>query len=208
MKVADPILSAKETVERLLAGIDQRAAEAETFRAELAEAVRVEFPAQEDVTAAAQRLDEAMAASDQGVHVRQAQERLREVREYGTRHKEEQQQAQRLRAAAAGVDQVLSEMVGAATSRLRVEAGRLLMDTGRGPTKFADLSTGERWTEALEIAAAALPRHGLLVAPQEAWEALDPVNRGIVANRVRHLGLVLLTAEATDGDLRAEVYDA
>lgn len=102
------------------------------------------------------------------------------------------------RDAAAATDEVLSGLVGRVTARLRVEAGRLVCDTDRGVEPFGELSPGERWRIALEIAAEQVGRGGLVTIPQEAWEALDPINRAEVADIAAKVGVLILTAEASD----------
>lgn len=122
------------------------------------------------------------------------------------RYEEAVGSAQMLRDAAQGVDQVLSDLVGAVTNRLRVEADRLVCDTHRGAEPFAELSPGERWRIALEIAAEQVGRGGLVTVPQEAWEGLDPVHRAEVAEIARQVGVVILTAEADASEqITAEV---
>jgi len=121
--------------------------------------------------------------------------------------------ASRYRDAAAATDGVLSDLVGKVTSRLRVEMGRLVCDTDRGAEAFGDLSPGERWRVALEIAAEQVGRGGLVTVPQEAWESLDPVNRSEVAAIASRVGVVILTAEADScssitPDVFGEVCDA
>lgn len=78
----------------------------------------------------------------------------------------------------------------------------------RGVTPYAELSAGERWRIALDVAVGALPSHGVLTVPQEAWEGLDPENRRLVAEHVRDRGVVLLTAEASEDDeVTASVFE-
>jgi len=104
------------------------------------------------------------------------------------------------------VDLVLSDIVARVTKRLRVEAGRLVCDTDRGAELLSDLSGGERWRLALEIAAEQVGQGGLVTVPQEAWEGLDPQNRTEVAEIARRVGVVLLTAEcANNAEIAAEV---
>lgn len=114
--------------------------------------------------------------------------------------------AQRLRKAAAAADSVLSEIV--ACESLRVEDGRLVTDTARGATYFADLSEGERWKIAIDLAADRVGEGGLIVIPQVAFESLDPTNREAIADHARRRRVNILTAEAADGELRAEAYAA
>ena len=114
--------------------------------------------------------------------------------------------AERLRDAARSTDEVLTGLVSQVTQKLRVEAGRLVCDTDRGVEPFAELSPGERWRIALEIAAEQVGPGGLVTVPQEAWEALDPVHREEVAEIARRVGVVILTAEAAENEeISAEV---
>jgi len=110
------------------------------------------------------------------------------------------------RDAAHATDDVLSSLVARVTRKLRVDGGRLVCDTDRGTEPFAELSPGERWRIALEIAVEQLGPGGIVTVPQEAWEALDPVNRSEIAAIAKQVGVVILTAEA-DGhqDIHVEV---
>jgi len=66
---------------------------------------------------------------------------------------EAERQESLLRNAAWGTDEVLNDLVSRVTKRLWVENGRLVCDTDRGAEPFGELSPGERWRIALEIAA-------------------------------------------------------
>lgn len=113
-----------------------------------------------------------------------------------------------LRRKAQQTQDVLSDIVGALNNcPLRVVDGGLVIDTKRGPTRFAELSHGERWRLSLDIAIAAVGENGLLVIPQEAWEGLDPKNRAAIAAQVKAAGVVVITAECADGPLSSEVFD-
>lgn len=140
----------------------------------------------------------ARAALERGVTVREALKRRRDAVAALEKVGAHATRAASLRAAAKGVDDVLSELVGRACSKLRVEAGRLILTTGRGKTYFADLSHGERWKLALDVAIDAVGRGGVLVCPQEAYEALDPTNRRMIADHLHGSGVVMFTAEASD----------
>jgi len=117
-------------------------------------------------------------------------------------------EAERLRDAAKGTDNVLSEAVAKLGTPLRVEAGRLVLDTARGATYFHELSHGERWRLGLDIATAVAGQRTVFTIPQGAWESLDPQNRAEIAQHVRAKGITVLTAESTGDDgLTAEVYE-
>ncbi len=57
---------------------------------------------------------------------------------------------------------------------------------------------------ALDVGVKEVGRGGVLAIPQDAWEGLDPENRSIIDSHARSIGVVVLTAEAAEGDLRAE----
>jgi len=108
-----------------------------------------------------------------------------------------QAKAQTLREAAKRIDDVLAEAI--ACPVLQVEAGRLVTKTVRGRTLFAELSEGERWRIALDIAADQVGDGGIITVPQSAWEGLDAVNRRAIAEHVKSRRVTLLTAEAQRG---------
>lgn len=113
-----------------------------------------------------------------------------------------------LRAAAAGTERVVLDAVRSVCGDdMEIRDGRLYVRTDRAQELFSELSQGERWRIALDIAVKAVGSSGLLVVRQEAFESLDPANRRAVADHARKLGVVILTAEAADGAIRAEVYD-
>jgi hypothetical protein len=111
------------------------------------------------------------------------------------------EEAKELREKAKQTDEVLSEIVAEIPAcPLRVIDGRLVTDTKRGATFYADLSAGERWRIALDIAIQAVGTGGLLVIPQEAWEGLDPANRAAIDAQAKGAQVVVLTAECSADD--------
>lgn len=163
-------------------------------------------PSDDEIAAAEAAVTEARQAVESGAIARRAAAAIQTADELDQQAARHIRRAARLREAAKGTDEVLSELVSATGSPLRVEAGRLVLTTHRGDTYFADLSHGERWKLALDIAIEAVGERGLLVVDQEAWEGLDPVNRAEIAEHVKGRGVVVLTAEATDDDeITAEV---
>ena len=127
------------------------------------------------------------------IHKASLVKRLEHAREQATRA---EGRAFVFRDAAHATDEVLSSLVSRVTKRLRVEGGRLVCDTDRGVEAFGELSPGERWRIALEIAVEQLGRGGIVTVPQEAWDALDPINRAEIAKIAKQVGVVILTAEA------------
>lgn len=116
--------------------------------------------------------------------------------------------ARQLRDAARGTERVVLDAVRAVSGDdVELHDGRLYVNTDRGRELFSDLSQGERWRKALDIAVKAVGASGLLVVKQEAYEALDPVNRREIAEYARKIGVVILTAECDVGEIRAEVLN-
>jgi DNA repair exonuclease SbcCD ATPase subunit len=115
-------------------------------------------------------------------------------------------QANDVRSRAKMVDEVLSEQVAKSCKELRVQAGRLVLDTRRGETYFADLSRGERYKLAIDIAIQHIGQNGLIVLPQEAWEGCDANVRKLIQEHAVERGVVIITAQcSTDDVLSAEV---
>lgn len=185
--------AAADRLKNAKASADAIAAAAKAVEEALPDAVTIV-----EVEAALADQRKARDAMERGVIVRQALKRTQDAEAALAKAGAHNRKAESLRNAAKGVDDVLSELVGRACSRLRVEAGRLILTTGRGKTYFADLSHGERWKLALEVAIDAVGRGGVLVCPQEAYEALDPSNRRAIAAQLAGSGVVLFTALASD----------
>ena len=164
-------------------------------------------PTTDEILSAAEALAEAHAAAEQGGKVRAAKEALAKADISAKAAAEHRKAAEHLRNAARGTDDVLSSVVAKSSKLLRVEAGRLVLTTKRGLTYFADLSEGERWKIALDVAIEAVGKGGLITAPQPAWEGLDNRNRKLINDHLQGTGVVLLTAEADDGELRSEVFE-
>jgi hypothetical protein len=114
--------------------------------------------------------------------------------------------AESMRRIARSTDSVLEQaLIDAGFDSIKVHDGRLCVESDRGLEPVSELSTGERWRLALDIAARSLPKGALLSVHQEGWQALDHDLRREVAVMVKERGLVIVTAEVDDGDIRAEV---
>lgn len=174
------------------------------LRAELERQIQeahVDPPSADALAAAAAELEAAKASQAKAAQQQvMAQQRERAdaliltAQEYADEAKE-------LREKARQTDEVLSEIVSEIPScPLRVIDGRLVTNTKRGATFYADLSAGERWRIALDIAIQAVGTGGLLVIPQEAWEGLDPANRAAIDAQAKGAQVVVLTAECSADD--------
>lgn len=165
----------------------------------------IEKPSQEDMTKAAAELQAAKALQSE-VATWQA---LALQKEKADALEEEcsgaTDEAVMLRRKAKQTEEVLSDIVSSIEGcPLKVIDGRLFTTTERGTTAYADLSMGEKWRIALDIAIAAIGERGLLVVPQEAWEGLDPQNREAIAEQVKSASVVIITAECADSSLEVE----
>ncbi len=150
--------------------------------------------------AARVRVTQCRESVERGALIRAAREKLSQAGLHRELESDYRKDAKRLREAANGVDGVLSGLVASLGTPLRVEAGRLVIGTKRGKTHYSDLSHGERWKLALDIAIETVGEGGIVTVPQEAYESLDPQNRAEIAKHVHGRKVVVLTAEASDDE--------
>lgn len=201
--------AAAEQVETKAQTVDTAQANRElltTLEAQVNEALPPEVSAA-DLVAAKEVITKARQAIEHGALCRNAVKQLAEADGQLNQAQQHLAAAQSLRSKGGDIDQVLSVAVAKACEALRVEAGRLVLTTDRGTTFFAELSQGERWTMALDLAIDQLGPDGILVIPQEAWEGLDDINRAAIADHVKARQVVVLTAECSlDEQVTAEVY--
>lgn len=168
----------------------------------------VDMPTPEQSAAADEAVTAARNAFEAGVKAKMALEKLAKAEEHKTHEQEAAERAERYRQAAAAVDDVLSEEIQKLGCKLRVKAGRLVLDTHRGETFFADLSDGERWKVAIDIATEFLGENGLLTLSQVAWEGLDPIAREEIRDHAKLRGVLIVTAEcSTDETVTAEILN-
>jgi hypothetical protein len=114
--------------------------------------------------------------------------------------------AERLRIAARSTDAILeAALLAAGFNVIRVDNGRLCVETDRGLEPYSELSHGERWTIAFDLAATGLKPGAVLALCQEAYESLDPLNKELLNRLALERQIVVITAQATDGILRAEL---
>ena len=151
--------------------------------------------------AAQAKLQAATAAMELGVKIRDAQRKINQSLMHKELAASARGKAERLRAAAKAVDEVLSDAIKCDVLRVEIWEGnaRLVTDhpiRGKG-VEFHQLSMGEKWRVALALGIERVGEGGLLVVEQEAWEGLDSfvreeIHQFAVENRV-----YVLTAEAT-----------
>lgn len=113
------------------------------------------------------------------------------------------------RDAAAGTRIILARLLGRhAPEHLGIYGDRLVVEVDGRRRYFAELSDGERWTIALDLAIEALGDHRILSLAQIAWEGLDGTARAALIAHAKSRKTLIVTAEADHGDigeLRAEL---
>jgi energy-coupling factor transporter ATP-binding protein EcfA2 len=156
-----------------------------------------------EVDAARAALDAAERAQAEGVRVREAMLRDRKAADKRSEAGRLRSLALSLRDAGKRTEGVLSRIVAKMGTAFSVDSFLRLrvVHTLRGETYFAELSDGERWKLALDVAIAAFAREGrpgVLVIPQDAWESLDGANREAISTHIAGTDLSIITAEADD----------
>lgn len=153
-----------------------------------------------ELDAARRIADEAAVAVERGAVIRQALDQKAKAAEFREAAAALSRSAENLRTAAGQIDDTLSRQIN--SDHLFVVDGRLYAGGhARGDVPFAELSEGERWTLAFDAVAPVVGEGGIVVLPQTCWDGLDSVNRRHVAELARSRRIVVLTAEATEGDL-------
>ena len=167
-------------------------------------------PSSDELTAADGAITQAREALSAAILTQQNIERLRKWKSLVEEIDGKRKAADAIRDVARSTDSAIeSAFARAGVEGVVIECGRLCVksDRGGGQEPFSDLSHGERWRWALDIARRGVGDGALLAVAQEAWESLDPDNRRQVASMARERKIVLVTAECSDGDLRAEVFE-
>lgn len=154
----------------------------------------------EQLTAAAVKVKAARDAVLTGQRVRQANEAAEKAKKCRESATLEMELAEGLRTAGKAVDQVLSDSIK--NKYLWVESvndvARLVVKhTTRGVIPFEDLSAGERWRVAIDLAADQVGKGGLIVIEQEGWEGLDAYVRPELHQHALERDVYVVTAEAT-----------
>lgn len=168
-------------------------------------------PSAEALVDAAEHVAKCREACEQGVLIRNALEHAQDHEKFIAEAGVHRKAAMRLRDAGKGTDEVLSKLIAGSCDKLRVESGRLVLDTPRrGRTYFHDLSAGERARIALDIALDSLPegRSGVVPLSQEIFEGLDPSNRDALNAHAKSRDAHIVTGEASDDEeITPEVYE-
>jgi chemotaxis protein histidine kinase CheA len=175
----------------------------ESWREAIAAAEAMDGPSLDDVQQASSRVAEARAAQERGVEIRKAIENLALAKEAEAHAATHAKAAKTLRTIASKTDDILSAEVAKLGTPLRVEAGRLVTDTKRGPTLYSELSDGERSFMAFEIAANVIGEYSVMEIPQRTWGETQPADKEKLKELCRKRHICAYTAVVTDD---AEMY--
>ncbi len=172
------------------------------IRAAIKGASALEGPTDQELAEAARLVEESRDKLRRAIAAEDGRKRIQRAEYHEHQRNKHDGAARKLRDLAGSLDDLLSSVVGDVTQSLRVKSGRLVCDTKRGTTLYADLSHGERWRLALDVLIDAFGEDNrpVFTIPQEAWESLDPTNKHAIAEHVRERGAVAIAAEAADGD--------
>ena len=165
-------------------------------------------PPQTAIEEAAIAKTQALSAVQRGEVVRRAKATKARATRLGLEAAEVSELSTRLRAIARSTDGVLEQaLVDAGFDTIKVYDGRLCVESDRGLEPVSELSTGERWELALDLAAKGLPKGAILSVQQEGWQALDRGLRRKVATMAKERGLVVITAQVDAGPIRTEIVE-
>ncbi len=197
------------------ANAERRAAEkhaemVSAWDATIEQAAAIEDVTDEEIAAAEEQLQAAQDAVAAGETTRKAREQAEKAKRHREAEQAHRSRADALRDRARAIDGILSELIQC--PGLVVRDGRILTTDDRREREvpFAERSMGWRSRFAVDVALPYLrnlagDRLGLMTVSQEIWQGLDPGNRRALADHCRQNRVVLVTAEAADGDLRAEI---
>jgi hypothetical protein len=195
--------------------LSQEKAHAETW-ASWEEAIKsaknVACPSEEAIAAAQAKVQQCRKNIGDAAVVRAAQQKMLDAETHRKTARECRKKAEQLREAAKGTDEILSRMV--ASDNVKVKDGRLVTQhPERGEVYFSVRSTGTRWMMALDEAVKRVVQLDsdnipIVLVPQECWGELDPTNRRAIHLHAIERGVMVIGIEATDGEIRAEAFDA
>ena len=191
----------------------------------IAAAADVEGVSDADMESATHAVLDARSAVEHGVRVRDAKKALAEAADLQIDADTLQKQADQLRDAAKGTNDVLADAVSVGTLIPVADDNgnfRFAVQSKNGDdrrTYYHDLGPGRRTMIAVTEAASCLRaldpdalKIALIVLPQGPWQDLDYANRCLVREHVRSLGVNLVAAQcdsepSATGGIRAEVFE-
>ena len=145
--------------------------------------------------------DKAFGDITRGTATRDARQKVDQIENLQRDKKMNSHLAKQARENAAKTEEILSDLVK--VDNLRIVNGRLVTSTDRDECEpYDQLSHGERFKLAIDLAVNALPDGGVLTICQEAWDALNGPVRQQINLHAKQCGCWILTAQASEGELR------
>lgn len=169
----------------------------------------VEGPKPEDVEAARLRLESARDRVTRARHSADWQRNRAASREAAQQASDHRKRAEQLDALATSVRERLGQLLqSTAAEGLTVVDGRLAARGEDGTVRDFEtrLSDGQRIAVSLKVASRAY-RGSVVPLDGRYWTALDPVARQHFASEAVAQGLIVLTEQPADGELRVEVAE-
>jgi hypothetical protein len=182
------------TAKDILSTLEVNHSRAAEHKAVIAESMNFAYPTDQELEAAKSEAAEADKAWKQAIVDREARHQLGQAKTADKQARRASKRAEAARIAAKQCDKVLADAIK--TDRLIVKGGRLYVPTSRGEILYSELSNGEQWEIALDLASQLVGETGLIVVPQVAWEGLDIKNRELVAEHAKEKRVTIITAEA------------
>jgi prefoldin subunit 5 len=199
--------SENKAAERLVHSIQAELDSLEGYKNIVAQSQSVKPVDADELLDARQTVDALRSKQDRSAIAKENKRKQDSVKEILQRAESLRDNAAHLRDTARRCDVILTELIGT-DSPLRIVDGRMIVDTERGETFYADLSDGERWKTAFATVAQHVHndpgRIAVITIPQIGWESLDPTNQRFVAELSKQYKINVVTAEATDGELTVE----
>lgn len=160
------------------------------------------------LTAAADKVKAAHEAVLNGAAIRKAKENVEQAKKRKDDADIYRGTAEKLREAGKAVDQVLSQSIKnkylfvesqrvEKANEVVYEARLMAKHPVRGNVPFEELSAGERWRIAIDLAADLVGEGGLIVIEQEGWEGIDAFERPKLHQHAVERNVIIVTAEAT-----------
>lgn len=174
------------------------------WQATIDAAKHVAAPTLDELSAAADAVAEARRACERGVRIRDGIIKLAQAEAHREKARLAKERAESLRKAAKETDDVLSGAIS--VPGLWIQDNRILTETRRGETYFAELSDGERTKIAIDLGIDRVGENGLLGLPQWLWQGFQPRVRKEVHEYAKAKGVTIIAAEVDDGELRAERF--
>ncbi len=198
---------ARASVAKLQANFDA-AVQWENQRLEIEE-TRVEIKqCLEDPVPLAAAEAAALAALESAEETKQRWEAAVKARKYAEEIKAKRSEAEKMRTLANRTNEVVTTLLP--KGPLQVRDGVLSVHHAKRNAwvPYDELSTGERWEAALDVAIPVIGEDGVLPCSQEAWQGLDEPSRKHVAKVCQANKVWLISAEVGDGDLTVTEYTA